>query len=270
VVGIPILRGRGIEAQDSRTSTRVAVVNEAMVKYFFDGQNPIGRQFRIDDPDWLDKSITIVGVSHDAKDHGSGLREEVKPRFYLAFQQTPDPIQIVLEAQVGGIPSATLTNVLSQIKATESRLPISFVKTLDNLVNDSAANQIALAKLSTFFAGLALLLACIGVYGIMSYTVAGRTREIGVRMALGARRDDVVQLVLRDGMLLVAVGLAVGIPLALACSRVLHSFLFGLKSNDPLSLIAVVLMLGIVAAVAGFIPARRAAKVDPIVALRYE
>lgn len=270
VVGIPILAGRGIEAQDTATSARVAVVNEAMVKYFFAGQYPIGRQFQIDDPAWVDKPFTIVGVSRNAKDHGSGLREAVKPRFYMAFQQTPDPNQIVLEAQIAGAAGAAVSNVLSQIKSVDSNLPISFAKTLENLVDDSAANQIALAKLSTFFGGVALLLACIGIYGVISYTVAGRTREIGVRMALGARRGDVMHLVLREGMLLVTIGLAIGVPLSLASSRLLHSFLFGLKDTDPLSLFAVILLLGTVAAVAGFIPARRAAKVDPIVALRYE
>jgi predicted permease len=270
IVGIPILAGRGIEAQDTGTSTRVAVVNQAMVRYFFHGQDPVGRQFTIDDPNRLDKPLTIVGVSRDAKDHGSGLREAAKPRFYLAFQQMPELNQIVFEAQVAGDPSAIVTNVLSQIKASDAYLPVSFVRTLDSLVTSSAANQIALAKLSAFFAGLALLLACVGLYGVMSYTVAGRTREIGVRMALGAQRGDVVHLVLREGMLLVAVGLAIGIPLALVSGSVLHSFLFGLKSTDPFSLIAVVVMLGMVAALAGFVPARRAAKVDPMVALRCE
>lgn len=268
VVGIPIVSGRGIEAQDTSASLRVAVVNEAMVERFFAGQTPVGRQFRIDDPDWLDKPITIVGVSRDAKE--GALREEVKPRFYLAFQQMPDPEQIVLEAQVRGEASAAVTTIESQIKATDSNIAIAFVQTLASRVEASVGNQIALAKLSTFFAGLALLLACVGLYGVMSYTVASRTREIGVRMALGARRGDVMELVLREGMLLVAVGLVVGIPLALAGSRVLQGFLFGLKSTDPLSLIAVVLLLGIVAALAGLIPARRAAKVDPMVALRYE
>lgn len=269
-VGIPILAGRGIEAQDTATSTRVAVVNQAMVKHFFPGLNPIGRQFRIDDQDWLDKPITIIGVSHDAVDHGTGMKQGVKPRFYMAFQQVPDPEQIILEAQVRGTPSAAVTNVVSQIKAVDPDLPISFSKTLDTLVNDSAANQIALAKISVFFAGLALLLACVGLYGVMSYTVAGRTREIGLRMALGAARGDVLRLVLRESMLLVAMGLGIGIPLSLASSRLLSSFLFGLKATDPLSLIAVILLLGIVAALASSIPARRAAKVDPMVALRYE
>jgi len=270
VVGIPILAGRGIEAQDAGTSARVAVVNEAMVKYFFAGQDPVGHQFRIDDQDWLDKPITIVGVSRDAKVYEGSIREAVKPRYYLAFQQVPEPFQIVIEAQTSGEPSGAVASVLSQIRATDPHLPIPFVKTLDSLVFERAGDQIALAKLSSFFGGLALLLTCIGLYGVMSYTVAGRTREVGVRMALGARRSDVMELVLREAMLLVAIGLVIGIPLALASTRLLHSFLFGLKSSDPLSLIAVILLLGLVAAIAGFIPARRAARIDPMVALRYE
>ncbi len=270
VVGIPILRGRDIEEQDTATSTRVAVVNEAMAKHYFPGQDPIGRQFMIDDPDWVNKPLTIIGISRDAKDHGSAIREQVRPRFYMAYQQVPDPEQIVIEAQAGGPPSGAIANLQAQIKTADSRLPISFIEALDILVKDSAGDQIALAKLSTFFAGLALLLACVGLYGVISYTVAGRTREIGVRMALGARRGDVMGLVLRESMLLVSIGLLAGIPLALASARLLHSFLFGLKSTDPLSLIAVILLLGFVAGIAGFIPARRAAKIDPMVALRYE
>jgi predicted permease len=269
-VGIPILAGRGIERQDTATSPRVAVVNQAMVQHFFPGQDPVGRQFRIDDERWLDKPITIIGVAHDAKDHSRGLREGVEPRFYMAFQQVPDPIQIILEVQVAGLASAAVRNVVSQIKAVDPNVPLAFSETLDSLVNDSAANQIALAKLSVFFAGLALLLACVGLYGVMSYTVAGRTREIGVRMALGAARVDVIELVLREGMLLVTTGLVIGIPLSLAGSRLLQGFLFGLKATDPFSLITVILLLGVVAALAAFVPARRAAKVDPIVALRSE
>lgn len=270
VVGIPILSGRGIENRDTATSTRVAVVNEAMVKHFFGGQNPIGRQFRINNADWLDKPITIVGVSHNAKDQDYGLRDAVQPRFYMAMQQVPQPGQIVIEARTAGDASAAAANILSQIKAVNSHLPVSFVKPLQTLVNDGAADQIALARLSSFFAVLALLLACIGLYGVMSYTVAGRTREIGVRMALGARRADVVQLILREGLVLVSAGIMVGIPLALASSRFLHSFLFEMRSVDPISLASVVLLLGLVGAFAGLIPARRAAKVDPMVALRYE
>ena len=127
-----------------------------------------------------------------------------------------------------------------------------------------------MAKLSAFFAGLALFLACIGLYGIMSYTVAGRTREIGLRMALGAQRFDVLKLILREGLWLVAFGLGIGIPLSLASSRLLSSMLYGLKSTDPVSLLGVIAILALVAALAGYIPARRATKVDPMIALRYE
>jgi len=269
-IGIPILAGRGIEAQDTATSTRVAVVNEAMVKHFFAGQNPVGRQFTIDDVDELKKPFTVVGISRNAKDHGSGLREEVKPRFYQAFQQTTDPTQIILEVEASGAPSAATSAIRGQIKAVDARIPIAFVNTLDGLVRGSAGDQIALAKLSAFFAGLALLLACVGLYGIMSYTVAGRTREIGLRMALGARRLDVLQLILREGMWLVGFGLVIGIPPALASSRLLSSMLYGLKSTDPVSLFVVMAILAVVATLAGYIPARRATKVDPMIALRYE
>jgi predicted permease len=268
VVGIPVLTGRGIEEQDTALSTRVAVVNEAMVKHFFAGENPIGRQFRIDDQAWLDRPITIVGISRDARDHPSDLRAEVKPRFYMSFQQVPDTTQIVFEAQVAGSPSAAVNSVVNQIKAVDPNLPITNFRALDDLVNDSASNQIALAKLSLFFAVLALVLACVGLYGVMSYTVAGRTREIGVRMALGAARGDVLHLVLREGMLLVTIGLAIGIPLSLASGTLLRSFLFGLNATDPLSLIAVIFLLGVVAALAALIPARRASKIEPMIALR--
>jgi len=270
VVGIPILMGRGVGPQDTASSTRVAVVNEAMVKHFFHGENPLGRQFQIDDPDEKAKPFTVIGVARDAKDHGSLLREATPPRFYHAFQQDSDPIQIMLEVSAEGDPNLLVTGVRSQIKAVDANIPINSIGTVRHQLESTLSNHIALAKLSAFFAGLALLLACIGLYGVMSYTVAGRTREIGVRIALGAQRGDVLRLVLREGMLLVAVGFAVGVPLSLASSRVLKSFLFGLKGTDPISLAVVLVLLGVVAAVAEFIPARRATKVDPAVALRYE
>jgi ABC-type antimicrobial peptide transport system permease subunit len=212
----------------------------------------------------------VIGVSKDAKDHGEFLRESPPPRFYVAFQQESQPVRFVLEVIASSDASAVLGDVRSQIKALDANLPIDSVQTVTQRMERSVGSEIALAKLSAFFAALALVLACIGLYGIMSYTVAGRTREYGVRMALGARREDVMRLVLREGMLLVAVGLAVGVPLSLAGSRLLHGFLFGLRSSDPLSLIAAIVLLGIVAALAGFIPARRATRVDPMVALRYE
>ena len=271
VLGIPILTGRGIGAQDTSTSTRIAVVNEAMVKHFFHGENPVGRQFEIDNPANKGKPFTIVGISQDAKDHGEFLREAVLPRVYLAMQQEVGLVHsfvfdVVGESDTDGV----IAEVRNQIKAFDSNLPIESIQTVRQRIDRGIGSDIALARLSAFFAALALILACIGLYGIMSYTVAGRTREIGVRMALGAQREDVLQLVLREGILLVGIGLVVGIPLALAGSRLLKSFLFGLKGTDPISLLGVIGLLGAVGGMAGFIPARRATKVDPMVALRYE
>jgi predicted permease len=272
LVGMPILSGRGIGAQDTASSTRVAVVNQAMVKHFFHGENPIGRQFHIDEPGKgeITQPLTVIGVSRDAKDHSEFLRKAPLPRFYRAYQQDPEAQNFVLEVVADGDPKTVLGEVRSQIKAFDPKLPIYSIQTVRRRIENSLSSQIALAKLTAFFAGLALLLACIGLYGLMSYAVASRTREIGVRIALGAQRGDMLRLVLREGMLLVGVGLAIGIPLSLASSRILQSFLFGLKNTDPLSMMTVTLLLGIVAVAAALIPARRATKVDPIIALRYE
>jgi len=269
-LGIPILLGRGVGPEDTATSTRVAVVNEAMMKHFFHGENPVGRQFEIDDPDEKGKPFTVIGVSKDAKDHGGFLRTSTPPRFYFAFQQDRQPPRFVLEVVTDRDSNSVLSEMRTQIKAADASLPIYSLYSVRYLLERSLSNQIALARLSAFFAGLALLLACVGLYGIMSYTVAGKTREIGIRVALGAQRIDVLNLVMREGLLLVFLGLAIGIPLSLASSHMLHSFLFGLSGTDPVSLVIVIALLGSVGVIAGFIPARRATKVDPMVALRYE
>ena len=268
-LGIPILVGRGIGGQDTTSSTRVAVINEAMMKYFFHGENPLGRQFEIDNEEYKGKPLTVIGVSKNAKDHGEFLREAMAPRFYVAFQQDT-PKRVLLEVITGADAESAIADVRSQIKSFVSNLPIASIYTVRQRISQNVASEIALAKLSTFFAVLALLLACIGLYGIMSYTVAGQTREIGVRVALGAQRRDVLRLVLGEGLIVVGAGLAAGVPLAFASGRLLRSFLFGLRSTDPWSLIGVVLLLAVVAATASLLPARRAMKVDPVIALKYE
>jgi ABC-type antimicrobial peptide transport system permease subunit len=160
--------------------------------------------------------------------------------------------------------------VRTEIRNFNSGLPIDNLRTLDRAIDNSISNEIIIAKLSTFFGILALVLASIGLYGVMSYTIAGRTRELGVRIALGAQRADVLAMVLKEAMFLVAIGIAIGVPASVASSRVIASMLYGLKPYDPVALVIVIALLATVGALAGFIPARRATKVDPMVALRYE
>ena len=270
VTGIPILLGRAIGPQDTLSTTRIAVINQAMMKHFFHGENPLGRQFEIDDPKEKGKPFTVIGVSKDTKDHGYFLRDAVPPRFYFAFQQDANPLRLIYELSTQGDPRSVLTGVRKVVKQAAPDLPLTSLHTVRQNLEQNLDSHIVLARLSSFFGGLALLLACVGLYGIMSYTVANRTREIGVRIALGAGRSDVLELVLREGMWLVGVGLAIGIPVSLASGRVLHSFLFDMRSTDLISLLMVIALLSLVAVAAALVPARRATKVDPVVALRYE
>ena len=193
-------------------------------------------------------------------------------RFYMPFAQTfqESMANVIFEVRTAGDPSAVADSARKVISDFNPNLNVLWVRTVDRLVTDTLSTDIMIARLSSFFGGLALLLACIGLYGVMSYTVSSRTKEIGVRMALGAQRSTVLWMVLREVVILVLIGAAVGIPAALAASRSLSSLLFGLNPADPVSLGIVILLLLVVALLAGLIPARRAVKVDPLVALRYE
>jgi predicted permease len=269
IVGIPILLGRGIGPQDVESATKVAVINETMAKFYFPGVNPIGRKFVIDDGAQRQRPLEVVGVCKDFRDHS--LREAIPRRFFLSYNQSilPD-IEVHFILRVAGDPKSIMTVVRQQLKDFDPNVVVREADTLNHMVDDFVAQERLVAQLSSLFAGLALLLACVGLYGVMSYTVSGRTREIGVRMALGAQRRDVLWMVLREALILVGVGVVVGIPAALGTSRLLQNMLYALSSVDPLSMSAAVSMLLLVAAIAGYIPARRATKVDPMVALRYE
>jgi predicted permease len=268
-LGIPVLQGREIGPQDTATSPLVTVVNQRFADFYFHGGNPIGRHIWIDDPKYADKPMEIIGVVRDVRSHD--LDKPVPPFFYRPISQSDEPLvvmQIAIRTAVD--PAAMTETVRAEIKSFNSGLPISSIKTMDYLVDSTISSEIIIAKLSTFFGAVALVLACIGLYGVMSYTVAGRTREIGVRMALGAQRGNVLTLVMREAMLLVGIGVVAGIPLAMLCTRVINSMLFGLQNTDPISLAIVVVALMVIGALASLIPARRATKVDPMVALRYE
>jgi predicted permease len=268
-LGIPLLAGRDFGPQDTPTSLRVAVINQTMAKFYFGNSNPIGHKIWIDDGKEKDKPIEIVGVVRDVRDHS--LRGPLQRRFYIPTSQPMDKLYAVnFEIQTAGKPEEMMEPVRKAFAAHDANVPVTRLRTLNELVNSSISRDILVARLSTFFGILALLLACIGLYGVMSYTVSRRTREIGVRMALGAQRTQVLQLVLQEAMKLVVIGILIGIPAALLLTRMFSSMLFGLSSGDPVSMLIVVAVLGGVACIAGLIPARRATKVDPLEALRYE
>ncbi|MGC2745531.1 MAG: ABC transporter permease [Candidatus Angelobacter sp.] len=267
-VGVPLLLGRDIGLQDTATSPRVAVINESMAKFYFGQANPIGRKFIIDDPR-SKGPVEIVGVARDARDHK--LKGNVDRRFYLPLSQSVGTIPVVVfVVRTVGNPVAVADAVRRQLKNLDANIPLNYIRSLNEMTEKSISDQILIARLSSFFAGLALLLAAIGLYGILSYSVAGRTREIGVRMALGAQRGSVLKMILQEAGKLVLLGVVIGIPSAMLASRLFASMLFGLKETDPVSMLLVIAVLLAITLLASYIPARRATKVDPMIALRYE
>ena len=267
-VGIPMLLGRDIGLQDTETSPRVAVINETMAKFYFGKANPIGRKFIVDDPG-SKGPVEIVGVARDARDHK--LKGTIDRRFYLPLSQALGQLPGVnFVVSTVGNPVAVAEAVRKQIKNLDANIPVNSIRSLNELTERAISDQILIARLSSVFASLALLLAAIGLYGILSYSVAGRTREIGVRMALGAQRGSVLKMILQEAGILVLVGVVIGIPSAILASRLFSSMLFGLKSTDPVSMLLVITVLLAITLLASYIPARRATKVDPMIALRYE
>ncbi len=268
-VGIPLLLGRDIGLQDTETSPKVAVINESMARFYFGKANPIGRKFEIQDPDSKGGPVEIVGVARDARDHK--LKGEVGRRFYIPLAQGLGSMAgINFVIRTVGNPAAVADAARKQIKALDANVPVNSVRALNELTERAIGDQILVARLSSFFAGLALLLAAIGLYGILSYSVGGRTREIGVRMALGAQRGSVLKMILQEAGKLVLLGVVIGIPSAVLASRLFSSMLFGLKGTDPVSMLLVIAVLLVITLLASYIPARRATKVDPMIALRYE
>lgn len=265
VLHIPLLLGRGLDARDTEASEMVAVVSESFAKKFFGSAgNALGRQFTFDDEK---KPARIAGIAGDAKIQS--VRDKDLKMVYRSAYQMPDYLQN-LAVRVSGDPVQVSALVREAIRSTERNLPIRWTTTLAEAVSDSLVRERAIAQLTAFFAGLALLLSAIGLYGTISFAVARRTSEIGIRMALGAERVGVLGMVLKDAMRLAAIGMAIGLPLALIITRQMGSMLYGLDKVDPWSVAGAVAALTAVAALAGYLPARRAAAVDPMVALRYE
>ncbi|HET9177655.1 MAG TPA: ABC transporter permease [Terriglobia bacterium] len=266
-MGIPLLVGRVLGPQDTATSPKVAVINETMAKIYFAGSSPIGRRFGIGDEQKDSGNIEVVGVVGDAK--YVSLDEKPEPAAYYPYTQNTGYYHD-FEVRYTGAPSAIIAEVRRAVGEVDRSLPITYQSTLVEQVGQSVASQALVARLSAFFGLLAVFLACIGIYGLMSYAVTRRTNEIGIRMAMGAGRSNVLWMVMRESLILVGIGLLVGLPISLAAGRLVSTMLFGLSSSDPLSMAAAAILLMMFAMLAGYLPARRAAKVDPMVALRYE
>jgi len=272
--GIPILLGRDIGPQDLPGTPLVTVINQTMARKYFPGINPIGRRFSLGSPFNEKEAMTVVGVAADARYYS--LRDPIPAMEFCAAFQIPDEASHSsayaedVEMRVRGNPKAIQAEVRAALAQVSSSLPVTRVTRLEEEVSDSLRLNRGAAELSSAFGGLALLLACIGVYGTMAYRVSRRTHEIGIRLALGAHRSDVLWLITKDCLILVFAGIITGVPVALVSTKIIANQLFGIRANDPSSFAFVLTLLILVALAACYIPARRATRIDPMVALRYE
>ncbi len=268
-LGVPLMRGREIELRDTAASQKVAVVNETFVEHYFKGQNPIGRTLTIDE-ETDGGGLEIVGVIGDIK--SSDAREGPQATVYRPILQinNQSAYSVSILIRTLGDPAALATQARQAINQIDDKLPIFGVTTLNEQLQETLKQDRLIAQLVSFFGALALMLACIGLYGVMAHGVARRTNEIGIRMALGAKGGNIAWMVLRETLFLVLGGLVLGVPTALLAGRLISSQLFGLDPTDPATLIGAAVVLTLVALLAGYVPARRASRVNPLTALRYE
>jgi len=266
-VGMPLLMGRDFNAQDNERAPQVAVINETCSRAYFGHESPLGKRFGWEPEQ--SSEIEIVGVVKDAKYHS--LREETPRMIYLPYLQDSGAWRETnLQVRTANDPLSMAAAIRRELQAIDPNLPVFGVKTLKAQVNESLAQERLVATLSGFFGMLALLMACVGLYGVLSFTVSQRTAEIGIRMALGAQRGNVLWLVMRETLLLILIGIAVGLSAALATTRLTASLLFGLAPTDLVTVSLATLLMIMVGALSGYLPARRATKVDPMIALRCE
>jgi putative ABC transport system permease protein len=264
-MGIPLLRGRLFTELDRKDAPRVAVINETMAKKFFPDEDPIGKHINV--TNGPERFREIVGIVSDVKQYG--LDQPTTAQTYEPYLQTPFS-GMTLIVRTEGNPTNLSAAIRDQVLAVDKDQPVSRIRPLDQIVSDSVSKQRFSMTLLGVFAVLALILAAVGLYGVMSYAVTQRTHEIGIRMALGASAGDVLRLVVGQGMMLALIGIGIGLIASFGLTRVMASLLFGVSATDPMTFIAISVVLAGVTLVACAVPARRALKVDPMIALRYE
>jgi predicted permease len=270
VLGMPLAQGREFDAHDGPGAPRVAMVNQAFVRSFFHGESPLGRRFGFGDNPAQAGTFEIVGVLGDAKFEGP--RDAPERMILLPILQAQDQSGYMsdIEIRTALDPAGVIPAVREAVAEVDARVPIAGVTTLRSRVDESMDRERLLTQLVGTFGLLAIALACVGLYGVVSQAVARRTGEVGIRMALGADRRDILVMVLGDVGRLILAGIALGIPGAVAASALVRNQLFGVAPADPLTLAGSAILLVTVAIAAGYVPARRAARIDPNVALRAE
>jgi putative ABC transport system permease protein len=266
-LGIPLIRGRAFTDADDEKAPRVGMINALMAHRFFPGDDPVGKRFMVGHPGEKNDWMTIVGVTGDTRLYG--LANPARLEIYLPFRQSAtSDMNLIVKSGVGE--AALSSAIRDAVAAIDKDQPILITTTMNQLVSDSVATRKITLVLLGLFSALALILAAIGIYGVISYSVAQRTHEIGIRTALGAQRGDLMRMILKQGLRTAVVGVGVGLGAAVALAQLIKSMLFGVGAADPLTFVGVALALLCVALAASYIPARRAMRVDPLVALKYE
>lgn len=266
-LGIPLLRGRGFADRDDQTSTGVVVVSESWARRYLPGEDPIGKRIKLGGRNSARPWLSIVGIAGDVRD--IALESDARPCVYIPYPQFPSS-GMTLVVRAAFDPKLLISGIRDEVWAVDQDQPVTDVKTMDQYVADSVSPRRLNALLLATFASLALALVSVGIYGVMAYSVAQRTHEIGIRLALGAQPSHVIKLVVGRGLALALVGMMIGLAGALALTRVMTSLLYGVSATDPMTFAGVSVLLVAVALFANYIPARRATKVDPMVALRCE
>jgi putative ABC transport system permease protein len=267
LLNIALRQGRLLDDTDGAEAPAVTVISESLARRYFPGESPLGKHIKVGTTNSERAWMTIVGVVDDV--HYSWIEKQDVPTIYGPFRQAP-PYYTAIMLRTAGDPLQLVSPVREQIVAVNPDLPLYNIKPMDRLISESIIGIAYVAAMTAVLGGIALVLASVGVFGVMSYSVSERAHEIGIRMSLGAQTKDILRMVLRSGMTLTLLGLAIGLPVAFVLARALAALLFGVEATDPFSFIGLPLILAAVAALACYLPARRAARLDPLKALRYQ